>query len=127
MSRTRRILVIAALIVFGLLAPAQSEANLTHCGGPWQGSGDTVVSTCRFRLGGGAVQVIGLAVAAPDAHVKVELRQYPSNALVAECSGAGPFLAQCSIPEESQLPITSELTCTVHGVAVAGVYSCRTV
>lgn len=131
MSRTKRMFLIAALIVFGLLAPMPADANLTHCTGVWQGAGDDIVSTCTFRLGGGALEVNGLAAGGPNAHVNVNLFRLPTvlypNPIVS-CSGAGPFLAQCSEAGSYSVPPTQfEVMCVVYGAAVAGVYSCRTV
>lgn len=130
MSRTRRIFVIASLIVFGLLAPAPSKANLSHCTGPWSGSGDTVVSTCSFEVGGPALELSGFAVAAPMAKIEIELLNPlmpPTQQLVAKCSGGGTGLATCQHVDSTQLQIRTVLICKVYGVAVAGVYSCRTV
>lgn len=132
MSRTRRIFVIASLIVFGLLAPAPSDAVLQHCTGPWSGSGDTMKAVCRFKLGGGALEVNGVALGGlPTSKVEVQLFRYPygpSDEPLASCSGAGPGFAQCSGGGSVVTPpIQFDVVCVVFGVAVTGVFSCRTV
>jgi hypothetical protein len=137
MSRTRRIFVIASLIVFGLLAPAPSEAVLTHCTGTWQGANDTMVSTCRFKLGGGALAVNGLAVGGfPTTKVEVKLYRYPIELyptpivgdVTGPCSTAGPLVAQCSASGNYPVPPTQfDVICVVKGAAALGVFSCRTV
>lgn len=124
--------VIASLIVFGLLAPAPSEAVLQQCSGPWSGSGDTVKTTCRFKLGGGDLDVYALAIGGlPNSSVDVRLYRYPyspSDEPLVKCSGAGPGLAQCSKGGGIDTPPTQfDVICVVSGVAVTGLYSCQTV
>jgi hypothetical protein len=126
-------LLIAALIVFGLLAPSPSRAVLRHCTSPWSGTGDTVEATCHFTLGGGSVNVYGLALApgAPHASVKVQLLRYgvgPTPIVLAECGGSGVGIAQCSGEDTVNVPpVEYEVVCVARGVAVRGIFSCRTV